>query len=789
MNIFDQYGIKEVMEACLYAIELDENENEIYVPVLYLDTLKVSTVEQSAQSVSAQGGLGNPKLITWDYGKDIKVQLEDALFTPAQQSMTWTGKLGAKGLKLYLRNFWDRTQQQPTEDEFNSIIELHPEWAINLSGTNSYLAYREWLNGQSRGATLNIRNFFDFCIIPDRLETEKNKYVGGTSIYCWLCDGYVIANDDQNKIVFNDLIVFYREQTQKWYFFNGNGPIKNYKDNFRTTDYRHYAIGYQYGKEPFKWIKENLARENYNTRQYEQTFNLSDCDAPIILRFNSDNSYYYDQHELMYGTLKNGYVSVYNKDSLNGESIDSKQYVQVDAVDYEHNDFLFADNDSDFFNYVWLLTWGFGKINNHAYAQPPFISERTPGGGQYQFFYNEKTRKWYLPTRDIVTIGSCEYKVCIPVSEVDHDYQDMVNYALNHYRYNGLSEDMIVKKKKFDWEPVSAATRESWGEYIDRVDEASENYDTVNFLTQNLYIDGYKINECKKSLKYSDDIETELSFTNQPCRYEASVDLEYNTNIAYPAEALYQIEHGFEKVDLLENIQKCITKVQFCINTDVNLKHNEQRYLHQYDEKELTVYINPKTMLPYTPNNFSYVTKDNKRITGNLKIFKCGEVYYKWTRTKAKRCESLGERLIIDAQHFPGVYRFVGETYIRDRDNGKDYRAQFEIPKCKLTANNNIQLQAEGAPVTFNMELSALQIFDGTMMKLTYYEVDDKVCNGSTKVVHSFTRPDFQEVNAKWNIQPEFEINAPETIDLASFLLPSNDEDYMEGINKQQGGN
>jgi hypothetical protein len=33
--------------------------------------------------------------------------------------MSWTGKLGAKGLKLYLRNFWDKTQQMPTEDEIN----------------------------------------------------------------------------------------------------------------------------------------------------------------------------------------------------------------------------------------------------------------------------------------------------------------------------------------------------------------------------------------------------------------------------------------------------------------------------------------------------------------------------------------------------------------------------------------------------------------------------------------------------------------------------------------------
>lgn len=47
MNIFKQYGIKEIADVCLYSIELDENDNEIYVPVLYMDTLKVSTVEES----------------------------------------------------------------------------------------------------------------------------------------------------------------------------------------------------------------------------------------------------------------------------------------------------------------------------------------------------------------------------------------------------------------------------------------------------------------------------------------------------------------------------------------------------------------------------------------------------------------------------------------------------------------------------------------------------------------------------------------------------------------------
>lgn len=40
--------------------------NKLYTPVLYLDTLKVSTIEESASSTDATGGKGNAKLITWD---------------------------------------------------------------------------------------------------------------------------------------------------------------------------------------------------------------------------------------------------------------------------------------------------------------------------------------------------------------------------------------------------------------------------------------------------------------------------------------------------------------------------------------------------------------------------------------------------------------------------------------------------------------------------------------------------------------------------------------------------
>ena len=77
-SILDRYGIKEVADVTFYDMDTSGNPT---VPVLYLDTLKVSTIEQTAESSEARGGKGNASLISWDYGKEINVTLEDALFS------------------------------------------------------------------------------------------------------------------------------------------------------------------------------------------------------------------------------------------------------------------------------------------------------------------------------------------------------------------------------------------------------------------------------------------------------------------------------------------------------------------------------------------------------------------------------------------------------------------------------------------------------------------------------------------------------------------------------------
>ena len=99
-SILDRYGIKEVADVTFYEIKDDGTPGK---PVLFLDTLKVSTIEQTAESADARGGKGNPKLITWDYGKEITVNIEDALFSPKSMAIMLGDGQVAQGGGAFIR--------------------------------------------------------------------------------------------------------------------------------------------------------------------------------------------------------------------------------------------------------------------------------------------------------------------------------------------------------------------------------------------------------------------------------------------------------------------------------------------------------------------------------------------------------------------------------------------------------------------------------------------------------------------------------------------------------------
>lgn len=116
-TILDKYGIKEVADVTFY--ELDNTGNPTN-PALYLDTLKVSTIEQTAEEAEARGGKGNPPLIIWDYGKEITVTLEDALFSAKSMAIMFgNGRVkpykGTKAFIMKTEQFLASNTTLPTE--------------------------------------------------------------------------------------------------------------------------------------------------------------------------------------------------------------------------------------------------------------------------------------------------------------------------------------------------------------------------------------------------------------------------------------------------------------------------------------------------------------------------------------------------------------------------------------------------------------------------------------------------------------------------------------------------
>ncbi len=72
MNNYEKFGVKEVMDVTFYSLT-------DHKPVLYVDTLKLSNLENTAEESMARGGRGNPILLTWDYNREASFTIQDAL--------------------------------------------------------------------------------------------------------------------------------------------------------------------------------------------------------------------------------------------------------------------------------------------------------------------------------------------------------------------------------------------------------------------------------------------------------------------------------------------------------------------------------------------------------------------------------------------------------------------------------------------------------------------------------------------------------------------------------------
>ena len=150
------------------------------------------------------------------------------------------------------------------------------------------------------------------------------------------------------------------------------------------------------------------------------------------------------------------------------------------------------------------------------------------------------------------------------------------------------------------------------------------------------------------------------------------------------------------------------------------------------------IIVSSEINVKYENGTYKYIADIVFEVSDEFTL-KLGTVYYKWTRTvKRKEYEDddiLGRTLVIDAETFPGVYRIVGETYIRNQKTGKDQRYQFTIFNANVSSDTSITLEAEGDPTTFSMQIDVLTPPNDIMMELKQYDVEDDLLEGGTRIV------------------------------------------------------
>lgn len=131
--------------------------------------------------------------------------------------------------------------------------------------------------------------------------------------------------------------------------------------------------------------------------------------------------------------------------------------------------------------------------------------------------------------------------------------------------------------------------------------------------------------------------------------------------------------------------------------------------------RSIWAYINPRTMTPYDDDYW----------------FHQGEPYYKKSLTLSTKNNPLkAQRIFVEQGTFPGMYKIVGETYIRNRDTGKDERVQLTFPLCKIKSDQTLTLQADGDPTTFNLDVEVAVPQNGIPMEITFYEVEKEMKAG-----------------------------------------------------------
>lgn len=729
---------------------------------MYLDTLKVSTLEQTAEETSARGGKGNPELITWDYGKEISLSLEDALYTPASQSLMWGGKFGIKKPKV--QGLWNPLVYPKDEYGRTQYLEkiVFPNFTTGYftfaDGTpveelpipTAYIEYGYMMGNGAPICYMNITNSYALTDLLSMLARAQGPFTNAVT-------GETIEDSEMVNTSLTAMIDLLGNTTA------GTGW---------------YLVERLYGVPVLSPVPDELAKQIIPLPFTQIVTFICPCDSSIkSVEFTPVNA------EYKYESLDDfaaGYKCPKGYDTGERETEEDTEAALVKTYYWNIGDNSIVEG----------LTKAKETDPAHYKGRPERAEMAIDNYGDFNFSTFDMQVMTGVLEGDVIELddqASDNFCIYTPIPKCDDIIGDSntacgKNVAAYGYEWNKVDMKMVSFEGDQDIYYLENANlryrvprnstqkeimigRQGFYETIYdqnedpqwvKVDDAEEIINIMELTRQNYQRQsyGYFVNPYDATVDFFMNVQLNLPVQNNKSikrfvrvplgRFYIVADWNFGGDTPY--DLIHPIESGMENVPVLDRMEKCKATQTFAIDANKNLAMANYRYIQEYAEAPLTVFIDPKTMKPYEPNSGSFTRQNGDVITGNLRIIKQYEIYYKWTRTIAPPYTTLGHRIIVDAEHFPGTYRIVGETYCRSRDDGKDQRYQFEIPLAKLSPETNLTLQADGDPTTFPMKFKVLRRDDGVMMKLTQYLVDcnsyDGYTSGSTKVVPTDTIED-----------------------------------------------
>lgn len=122
-----RFGVREVCDVTFY--------NTLNEPVLFLDTLKLSNLENDAERSYATGGKGNARLLSFDYNRTANFTIQDALLNPKTISMQLGTEIRTEIALIYHREVLTVTGTAPR----TVLLEEMPEGDVTIYSTlNGY---------------------------------------------------------------------------------------------------------------------------------------------------------------------------------------------------------------------------------------------------------------------------------------------------------------------------------------------------------------------------------------------------------------------------------------------------------------------------------------------------------------------------------------------------------------------------------------------------------------------------------------------------------------------------